>query len=155
MKKPTPDKPMHPKLRNLNSLARLMDANFRIPNTSVRFGMDAIIGLIPGVGDLISLAISGYIMSTAAKLGASKYVMARMMLNTGVDAIIGAIPVIGDIFDVGFKANQRNLRLVNQHFNEGRHGGSATKVVVPVMIFLLLLLAGFIWLIYKLIVWIF
>lgn len=142
-------------LRNLRYLAKLMDARFRIPGTSVRFGFDALIGLIPGLGDLASLAISGYILSVASKMGASRNVMARMMLNSGIDALIGSIPVLGDIFDVAFQANQKNIRLLDQHFNHGRYRGGATKVVVPVVIVLLALFAGLCWLIYKLIVWIF
>lgn len=142
-------------IRNLDSLARLMDSRFNIPGSKIRFGMDSVIGLIPGVGDIISFLISGYILSTAAKLGASNYVMARMTLNAGLDAIIGSIPILGDIFDIGFRANQRNIRLLQQHYKEGRHRGSATKVIIPVVIVLLAMLAGFIWLTYKLIVWIF
>ena len=149
------NKPLPPQLRNLNTLARLMDAKFRLPGTDIRFGLDAVIGLIPGVGDLISLAISGFILSNAASLGASRYVMARMALNAGIDAIIGSIPIIGDIFDIGFKANQRNMRLLQQHYHEGRHRGGARKVLVPVVIVLVGLLALFVWLTYKLIVWIF
>ena len=101
----------NPLLRRLNALARLMDNQFRIPGTKIRFGFDGIIGLVPGVGDLITLAISSYLISSAIKNGASGFVVARMAVNTGIDAIIGAIPVLGDIFDVAFKANIRNVRL--------------------------------------------
>ena len=132
-----------------------MDAQFSIPNTKIRFGLDGIIGLIPGVGDLFSLGISGYLISSAMKNGASRFVVARMVLNSGVDAIIGAIPILGDIFDVAFKANMRNVRLLQQHYGEGRHQGSAKKVIIPVVIILLALFAGFIWLCYKTIVWLF
>lgn len=142
-------------LRNLNALARLMDAKFRIPGTSIRFGLDAVIGLVPGIGDLVSLVISGYIVSSAAKIGASRYVMARMVLNTGIDAIVGAIPILGDIFDVGFRANQKNMRLLQQHINENRHRGSANKVIMPVVIVLLALLLGLVWVGWKLVEWIF
>ncbi len=132
-----------------------MDAQFRIPGTDIRFGVDAVIGLVPGVGDLVSLAISGYIISSAAKLGASRYVMARMALNSGIDAIVGTIPLLGDLFDVGFKANQRNMRLLQQHYHEGRHKGSAAKVIVPVVIVLLVMLLGLIWVGWKIVAWIF
>lgn len=132
-----------------------MDSQFRIPGTTMRFGFDGIIGLVPGIGDLISLGISSYLMSSAVKNGASSYVVARMALNTGVDAIIGSIPILGDIFDVAFKANMRNVRLLQQHYGEGRHRGSSKKVIIPVVIVLLALLAGFVWLIYKTIVWLF
>jgi hypothetical protein len=142
-------------LRNLEKLARLMDAQFRIPGTSIRFGFDGIIGLIPGVGDIVGLLISGYMLSEASKKGVSGYVMARMLLNTGIDFVIGSIPFLGDIFDFAFKANQRNMRLLQEHFKEGRHRGSAARVVVPFVIVMLIFLVGLIWVFYKLIVWIF
>ena len=132
-----------------------MDTQFRIPGTTIRFGMDGVIGLVPGVGDLVSLGISGYLISSAVKNGASNFVVARMMLNTGIDAIFGSIPILGDIFDVAFKANMRNVRLLQQHYGEGRHRGSSKKVIIPVVILLLALLAGFVWLCYKVIVWLF
>jgi hypothetical protein len=144
-----------PNLRNLNLLAKWMDARFRIPGTSIRFGFDAILGLIPGVGDLVSFLISGYLLSEASRKGASGFVMARMMLNIGIDFVVGAIPLVGDIFDVTFRANQRNMRLLQQHYNEGRHRGSASKVIVPIVILMLTLFAGFVWLCYKIIVWLF
>ncbi len=142
-------------IRRLNTLARLMDTQFRIPGTNIRFGFDGIIGLVPGVGDLIALAFSSYIISSAVKTGASGFVVARMVMNAAIDAIIGAIPVLGDIFDVAFKANMRNVRLLQQHFEEGKHQGSARKVIIPVVIGLLALFAGLVWLFYKLVVWLF
>ena len=144
-----------PRLRGIRFLSSLMDNRFRIPGTQVRFGLDAVIGLIPGIGDLVAFLISGYIISVATNNGASGYVRSRMILNVAIDTIVGAVPFLGDIFDVGFKANQRNMRLLDEHFNEGKHHGHANKIVVPVVIVLLILLAGFIWLCYKAIVWVF
>jgi di/tricarboxylate transporter len=143
------------KFRGLYTLASLMDNRFRIPGTNIHFGFDALIGLIPGIGDLISFLISAYIISEATRYGASGYVRSRMILNVAIDTIIGSIPVLGDIFDVGFKANQKNMRLLEQHFNEGKHKGSANKVLIPVGIVLIALFAFLIWLCYKAIVWIF
>jgi NADH:ubiquinone oxidoreductase subunit 5 (subunit L)/multisubunit Na+/H+ antiporter MnhA subunit len=132
-----------------------MDAQFRIPGTNIRFGLDALIGLVPGAGDFVSFLVSSYLVSNAISKGASGYVLSRMVLNIVVDALVGAIPVLGDIFDVAFKANQRNVKLLQQHYTEGRHQGSSKKVIIPVVIIMLALFAGIIWLIYKLIVWIF
>jgi len=101
--------------KNLEWLAKLMDSQFRFPGTNVRFGLDALLGLIPGVGDFASFIISGMMLSVLAKNGASGYVLARMTLNILLDALIGSIPVLGDLFDVGFKANQRNLKLMREH----------------------------------------
>ena len=144
-----------PELSGLRTLSKLMDAQFRIPGTEIRFGLDAVIGLVPGVGDFISFLISAYMLSVAMNKGASGFVVSRMVLNISVDAIVGAIPVLGDIFDVAFKANQRNMKLLNEHYIQGRHRGSAKKVIIPVVLVLLALFIGLIWLIYKLIVWVF
>lgn len=132
-----------------------MDAQFRIPGTSIRFGLDGIIGLVPGVGDFISFLISGYIVSIAVNKGASGFVLARMLLNIVVDALVGAVPILGDIFDVVYKANQRNMQLLQEHYVEGKHQGSSMKVIIPVVLVLLAVLFGLGWLVYKTIVWLF
>jgi predicted aconitase with swiveling domain len=142
-------------LQEIGSLAKWMDSKFRIPGTDIRFGLDGILGLIPGVGDLSTFAISSYMMFIMAKNGASGYVLARMALNVIVDAIIGSIPLIGDLFDFAFKANTRNMRLMQQHYEHGRYRGSAWKVIIPVLIVLLLVVAAIIWAMYELITWIF
>ncbi len=127
-----------------------MDSRFRIPGTNLRFGLDGIIGLIPGAGDLSTFAVSSYMLWIMARNGASGYVLARMVLNVLIDALIGAIPFVGDLFDFVFKANTRNLRLMQEHYEEGRHRGSAWKAIIPVLIVLFLIIAGIIWLVYKL-----
>ena len=136
--------------KGLDRLAKLMDAQFTIPGTSIRFGFDALIGLIPGAGDLSTFAISGYMLFIMAKNGASGFVLARMVFNILLDAIVGAIPLLGDIFDVAFKANMRNMRLMKEYYQEGRHRGSAWKLIIPVLIVLLVIIIGIIWLVYKL-----
>ena len=140
-------------LRHIEWLARLMDSQFRIPGTQVRFGLDALLGLIPGAGDFGGFIVSAVMLSTLAKNGASGFVMARMMVNIVLDALIGSIPILGDIFDVAFRANERNLKLMREHYQEGRHRGSAMKVIAPLLLVLLLVLAGIAWLSYKLISW--
>jgi hypothetical protein len=138
-------------LQHIEYLARLMDTQFRIPGTGIRFGLDALVGLIPGAGDLSTFAVSGYMLIIMAQNGASGYVLTRMTLNILIDAIFGSIPILGDLFDVAFKANMRNLRLMQQYYREGRHRGSAWKAIIPVLIILLLIIIGIIWLVYKLI----
>jgi NAD/NADP transhydrogenase beta subunit len=142
-------------LKQLGALAKLMDAQFRIPGTDIRFGLDGIIGLIPGAGDLSTFAVSGYMLWIMAHNGASGYILARMAINILVDALVGAIPFIGDIFDIAFKANMRNLRLMQEHYQEGRHRGNAWKAIVPVLIVLFLIIAAIIWATYKLLAAIF
>jgi hypothetical protein len=140
-------------LQNMNAMARLMDSQFKIPGTDIRFGLDALIGLVPGAGDFATFLISGYMLTVLAKNGASGFVLARMVLNVVVDSLVGAIPLVGDIFDVAFKSNQRNMRLMQQHYMEGRHRGGAWKVIVPVLLILLVFITGLAWLAYKAFTW--
>ncbi len=142
-------------LEQLRRLAKLMDAQFKIPGTDIRFGLDGVVGLIPGAGDLATFAVSGYMLWMMATKGASGFVLARMVLNIVIDLLAGSIPFIGDIFDVAFKANMRNMKLMEQHYVEGRHNGSAWKVIIPVLLLLLTLLVLIIWATYKFFVWIF
>jgi hypothetical protein len=102
-------------LDDAQRIATLLDDGFRIPGTRIRFGWEPVIGLIPGVGDS-AMAILGLIPIVSAwRLGASRWLLARMLVNLGFDATIGAIPVIGDIFDLFFRSNRRNARLLEAH----------------------------------------
>jgi hypothetical protein len=121
----------------------------------MRFGLDGILGLIPGAGDLSTFAVSSYMLVIMAKNGASGFVMARMILNVLIDVAVGSIPLVGDLFDFAFKANMRNFKLMQEHYQEGRHRGSAWKVIIPILILLLLVIVAIIWGMYKLITWIF
>lgn len=140
-------------LRHLETLAQWMDNRFKIPGTNIRFGLDALIGLIPGAGDLTTFGISGFMLLIMAQNGASGAVLAKMIMNVLIDTIIGAVPVIGDIFDVGFKSNTKNVKLMKEHYIEGRHKGGAWKVVLPVMLLFILLFAGVVWLVYTLVMY--
>jgi hypothetical protein len=137
-------------LKDIEKLAKLMDAQFKVPGTNIRFGLDSLIGLIPGVGDLSTFAVSGYMLWIMANNGASGFLLARMVLNILIDAIVGMVPLLGDIFDIAFKANIRNMKLMQQHYTEGRHKGSAWKIILPVLIVLFVIIGGIIWLTYKL-----
>ena len=139
--------------KNIEWLVRLMDSQFKIPGTNIRFGLDPLIGLIPGFGDIASFIVSAFMVSSFAKKGASGYVLARMTFNIIFDALLGAIPIVGDIFDFGFKANERNIKLMREHYIEGRHKGSASKVIIPLLLFLIMIVALIGWLSYKLINW--
>jgi hypothetical protein len=137
-------------LKGIDKLAKLMDAQFVIPGTKFRFGLDSLIGLIPGAGDLSTFAVSGYMLWIMAQNGSSGFLLARMVMNILIDAVVGMVPVLGDIFDIAFKANMRNMRLMQKHYQEGRHGGSAWKLIIPVLIILFIIIVGIIWLSYKL-----
>lgn len=96
----------------VEALARTMDSIVLIPGTNVRLGVDALLGLIPVVGDIVSQAIASYIIWEARRMGVSRWTMARMIGNSLVDMTIGAVPVVGDAFDVAFRANLKNLALL-------------------------------------------
>jgi hypothetical protein len=99
-------------IRRLQRLARFLDSGFNIPGTQARFGADAIIGLVPGIGDFVTSLLSAYIVMQAVRLGASGKTVAMMIGNILLDFVIGAIPGIGDVADFFFKSNQRNLQLM-------------------------------------------
>lgn len=106
----------HPRaLDELDNLARLLDTQWRIPGTSIRFGADAVAGLIPGVGDAASGLVSAYIVYRAWRLGASGMVLAGMVGNVLLDTIVGSVPILGSVFDVFYKSNIRNIRLLRGH----------------------------------------
>ena len=112
-------------LARLEALAQLMDGAFIIPGTNIRFGLDALIGLVPIAGDLIASLVSSYLIWEARQLGASRWVIARMIANTAVDTVFGAVPIVGDAFDVLFRANLKNLALLRRHLERrGRLGGA-------------------------------
>jgi len=140
-------------LKSIEVLAKLMDSQFQIPGTNIRFGLDPLIGLVPGLGDFAGFLVSGYMILICARNGASGFLLARMTLNIIIDATIGSIPIIGDLFDFAYKANKRNLKLMHQHYVEGRHKGGAWKLVVPLLFILFLVIAGLAWLSYKAFMW--
>lgn len=99
-------------LPGLQLLAKAMDSAVEVPGTKFRIGLDALLGLIPGAGDVISAAIGSYVLMTAARLGVPKPVIARMLMNLGTDAVVGSVPVVGDVFDAAWRANSKNVRLL-------------------------------------------
>ncbi|MFU1477058.1 DUF4112 domain-containing protein [Roseovarius sp. C7] len=110
-------------LDRLDRLARRMDRAFRLPFTQIRFGWDALLGLVPGVGDTAALAPSVYILARAHKLGAPGWLLLRMATNLGVDWAVGLIPLIGDLLDIGIKANTRNVHLLRAHMQKAAPEG--------------------------------
>ena len=105
----------------LERLAHYLDRIFRIPGTDIRFGLDPILGLIfPGAGDAMSTLLSGYIVWRSVRYGIPKIVVGRMVFNVALDYVVGSIPLVGDFFDFGFKANSKNLELLNRFAPGGR-----------------------------------
>jgi hypothetical protein len=110
------DNELKPELApELELLARWMDGVFRVPGVGWRFGLDAILGLLPGVGDTVTSVASLYILTAAHRYGVTRATLLRMALNVVLDATVGALPLVGDLFDVYWKSNQRNVALLRRH----------------------------------------
>ena len=103
------------RLSRLKKLAWVVDGAFRLPGTRFRFGLNSLIGLTPAAGDAVLTAISLYIVYEAHRLGVPRGKLVRMLRNVGIEAAAGAVPLVGDLFDMGFKANLRNLAIVEEH----------------------------------------
>lgn len=106
-------------VRRLQAVANLLDSAFVIPGTKQRVGIDAIIGLIPGLGDIATTLLSSYIIWEARNLGVSKFALTRMLTNLGIHAAVGSIPLVGDAFDAFFRVNQRNMRILRAELVRG------------------------------------
>ena len=131
------------KLKRLDGLAYLLDNSIPIPGTGARVGIDALIGLVPGIGDVAGTAMSAYIVMQAARMGAPASVVARMVLNVGVETVVGSIPFLGDLFDAGWKANARNIKLLRAVVEQpGATRRSSRAVVVGAALALLFILAA-------------
>lgn len=102
-------------LNRIRKLSRLMDTAIGIPGTKFRIGLDPIMGLIPGAGDLISTSFSAYIIYLATRFGIPSKDIQRMILNIGLEAVVGTVPLVGDLFDAYYKSNIRNLAILEQH----------------------------------------
>ena len=132
---------------SLEQLSRLMDGLFRIPGTSWRFGLDALVGLIPGVGDTATTLVGFYVLAAGVRYRVPKVTLLRMGLNIAVDYVFGAIPVVGDLFDAAWKSNKKNIELLRQRATvsaaEAHKGRTSDWLFVGlIMCTLLLLLAG-------------
>ena len=120
-------------LARITLLAKLLDNAFVIPGLNRRVGLDSVIGLVPGVGDAISAALASYIIWEARQLGLPRWKIARMIGNVAVDTALGAVPLAGDVFDIFFKANERNMRIIHDHLGTPKRGpreidGTAVRI---------------------------
>lgn len=124
------------RLQHLRRVGWILDSSFRVPGTRIRFGIDTIIGLVPGLGDLVAGALSLYIIAQSARLGVPRSLLARMGWNVAVDTLVGEVPILGDLFDVAWKANMKNLALLEAHLAAPAAGARSNRG------FVLLLCAG-------------
>ena len=112
-------------VRRMEMMAKLLDSAFVIPGTKQRVGIDAIIGLIPGLGDIATTLLSSYVIWEARNLGVSRIAIGRMLSNLAIHATVGAIPIVGDVFDAFFRVNQRNMRIVRAQLDRMPKGAEA------------------------------
>jgi len=125
----------------LKALAWLLDSSIRLPG-GFRIGLDPLLGLVPFLGDAAGVLLSAYIVSQAARLGAPRSVVLRMMLNVAVEGVVGLIPFAGDVFDAVWKANQRNVQLLEGHLaNPVATARSSRRLVAALLILIVLFMA--------------
>jgi hypothetical protein len=126
--------PEHQELRRrLGRIAWLLDSSIPLPGVRFRIGIDAILGLIPGLGDLLGVLLSSYIVREAARVGAPPSVLMRMAWNVAIEGVVGMIPFFGDVFDAAWKANQRNFALLETHLDDPRRARRSSRLFVGVL----------------------
>ena len=127
--------------QGLDQLSRWMDGLFRIPGVGWRFGLDAIVGLIPGVGDTLTSLFSFYILAAGVRYRVPKVTLLRMGANLGIDYLLGAIPLVGDLFDVAWKSNEMNVELIRKRATvsaaEAHHGRTSDWLFLGVILLIL------------------
>jgi Domain of unknown function (DUF4112) len=113
--------------RRLEAMEQLLERSFHIPGTRIPFGVDSMIGLVPVIGDIITAAMGAYMIWEARNLGMSKFQLMRMAANIGIDTALGAIPVAGDVFDLLWRSNSKNLRIIKKHLDKHHPGTSVIE----------------------------
>ena len=133
-----------PRWAQARQLADLLDTRFRIPGTQQTFGLDAILGIVPGVGDVAGLVASAFVVTQAVRLGARGWTLASMLVTIALDATVGSVPIAGTVFDVVYRANTRNVRLLEEHVSDAdaardRARRSVLRSLVAVVVVTLLI----------------
>jgi hypothetical protein len=148
--------PDPPALARYALLSNLLDQAFRVPGTRWRFGLDAIIGLVPGAGDVAGAALGVYGVWAAYQLGAPASLLLRMLGNLGLDALVGTVPVLGDLFDFAYKPHMRNLVLLEKWRVQPRTVQRRSRaVLVTIMLLIVAIAAAAIWLTIAVLSWLF
>lgn len=142
-------------LKWVERIASVMDDKFKIPGTNFRFGLDPILNFIPFAGDVSGFLVSAALLYVMAKNGVSRKVLILMAINISVDAAVGAIPLLGQISDFYIKANTRNIKLLKEHYQEGKHTGSGNGIIAILLIVLLIVISVILYLSYIALRWLF
>jgi branched-subunit amino acid ABC-type transport system permease component len=119
--------------RRLARVAWLLDSSIPLPGMKFRIGLDAILGLLPGIGDVLGVVLSSYVVREAARLGAPPALLARMAFNVAVEGVVGLVPFLGDVFDAAWKANQRNVTLLEAHLDDPHRTARASRWFVTLL----------------------
>ena len=143
--------PVDPRLKSIAKISKLMDSQFEIGG--FKFGLDPILNLIPFAGDAATGVVSFALVYSMHKHGASGKIVVKMLWNVLVDLVVGAIPLLGWVFDFYFKANDRNIKLLNEHYLEGKHTGSGKGIFTWILIGFVLFIALAIWAIWTITSW--
>jgi hypothetical protein len=135
------------RLAQARALAKLLDRAFRIPGTKITFGLDPILGLIPGGGDLAGAVFSSWLIMLGARMGLPRHILVRMVANVAIDTVAGSVPLIGDLFDVAWKSNTKNLELLEQFANSPSGSGrlASQGLVIGAVVIVALFVIGGIW----------
>lgn len=141
-------RPAPAEVRILDYISDLMDSRFRIPGTSIRFGLDSLIGIIPGLGDIVSYAMGSALVIGMVRKGATVNMVLRMLWNLGLDTFLGTFPIVGDIFDVWFKANRRNYKIFSEYVRENKEPRPIWPVLLLVLVGVFGLLALLLYLLF-------
>jgi hypothetical protein len=131
--------PEHPTLKRVRTLAYMLDNSIPIPGTSRRVGLDPLLGLIPGGGDVASAVVSAYIVLEAARFGLPRETLMRMLANLATDTVLGSVPVVGDFFDATWKSNSRNVALLEAHARSPHPQQAADRKFIAFLVVALIL----------------
>jgi hypothetical protein len=142
------------KLKWVERVSHLMDEQFRVPGTNFRFGLDPILNFIPLAGDIGGFAVSAVLIFSMARHGVSRKVLILMIMNVILDSTIGAIPVLGNIFDFFYKSNTMNIKLLKEHYNEGKHQGNGNGILAAIALVLILFFLIFIYVAWMVLSWV-
>lgn len=142
MKTPLPAKQIS-KLTRLRRVSKILDNAIAIPGTKISFGLDPILGLIPGGGDTITGGIASYIVVEAARMGVPREILGKMVGNILIDSFAGTVPVVGDLFDLGWKANVKNLELLEKHLDITKSSKGDRLFIFGLIVVLALIILGF------------
>ena len=134
--------------RHARALSRLLDSAFRVPGTRFRFGLDPLLGLVPGLGDAVGGGLGLYLLVLAYRAGAPPVLMLRMGANIAADALLGAVPLLGDLFDAAYRANLRNLELLDRYLADPRETtGKSLAVLLALAVVIIAVLVAAVWLV--------